>query len=53
MELLVLAIFIACFVVTFGEKIQFDNYRVYSINVGNYVRELEAYPDGTLSMVEA
>lgn len=48
-----LGIFVACFVVAFGEKARFDNYRVYSINVENdeqltVLRELEAYPDGTL-----
>ena len=53
MKSLVVAIFIACFVVAFGEKARFDNYRVYSINVENeeqlkVVREISGYTDGIL-----
>lgn len=53
MKSFVLAIFVACFVGAFGERVRFDNYRVYSVNVQNeeqlkVLRELEAYPDGTI-----
>lgn len=58
MKSFVLAIFIGCFAVhTFGEKVRFDNYRVYSVNVDNekqlkVLNELEAYPDG-ISFLES
>lgn len=47
------AIFVVCFVGAFGEKVRFDNYRVYSVNIENeeqlkVLRELEAYPDGSI-----
>lgn len=47
------AIFVVIFVGAYGEKVRFDNYRVYSVNVENgeqlkVLRELEAYPDGTI-----
>lgn len=52
MKSFVVAIFIACFVVAFGEKVRFDNYRVYSVNVTNEkqlkaLHELEESSDGT------
>lgn len=53
MKAFVVLIFVACFVLAFGEKARFDNYRVYSVNVENeaqlkVLNDLEAYPDGTL-----
>lgn len=47
-----LAICIACFVVVaLSEKLRYDNYRVYSLDVANehqlkVLNGLEAYPDG-------
>lgn len=52
MKSFVVAISIACFVVVaFSEKLRYDNYRIYSLNVANeeqlkVLNELEAYPDG-------
>lgn len=56
MKLFVVAIFVACLAVTFGEKIRFDNYRVYSLNVTNEnqlkeLHELENSSDGTTFLV--
>lgn len=53
MKLFFVVSFVACFVIAFGEKARFDNYRVYSINVENEaqlkaLKDLEAYPDGTM-----
>lgn len=52
MKSFAVAIFIACFAVAFGEKVRFDNYRVYSLNVTNEkqlkaLHELEDSTDGT------
>lgn len=50
-SIVVVTIFVATFIVVFGEKARFDNYRVYSVNIENeeqlsVLRELEAYADG-------
>lgn len=51
MRSILLTILVAQLLVVFGEKVRFDNYRVYSINIKNeqqlqVLRELENYPDG-------
>lgn len=51
MKSLAVAILAAFFIVAFGEKIRFDNYRVYSVSIKNeeqlnVLRELQVYPDG-------
>lgn len=51
MKSFTLAIFIACFIVVFGEKARYDNYRVYSIAVETeeqlkVLLDLENYQDG-------
>lgn len=55
MKLLILAIVLACFIVTFGEKARYDNYRVYSVEIQNekqlkVLQELEKYRDGSSFM---
>lgn len=52
MKSFVVAILFACFVGAFGEKVRFDNYRVYSLNVTNdeqlkVLRDFEGNTDGT------
>lgn len=48
MKLLALAIVFAGFVGSFGEKVRFDNYRVYSIEIENeqQLKVLKKFGDG-------
>lgn len=55
MRLLLLTIFLSFSVVIFGEKIRYDNYRVYSIKVENekqlkLLQDLNHFRDGILFM---
>lgn len=51
MRSIVVTILVAYFIVVFGEKARFDNYRVYFVDIKNekqlnVLRELETNPDG-------
>lgn len=55
MRLLLLTLILGEFIVIFGEKVRYDNYRVYSINVENeqqlrVLRDLKNSRDGILFM---
>lgn len=55
MRLLLLIIFLSFSIVVFGEKIRYDNYRVYSIKVENekqlkLLQDLKNFRDGILFM---
>lgn len=56
MKLFTLAIVVACFVASFGEKARFDNYRVYSVEVENVqqlkvLREFDSGLDGITFLI--
>lgn len=51
MKLFVLTISVACFAIVFADKVRYDNYRIYSVNIENdrqlnVLLELENNPDG-------
>lgn len=53
MKLLICTAFLACFLLVSGEKIRYDNYRIYKANIDNekqleILQALENYRDGIL-----
>lgn len=53
MKLLICTAFLACFLLVSGEKIRYDNYRIYTANIDNekqleVLQALESYRDGIL-----